>query len=464
MSRAPGLRDLEDGLSALLPARTGSAYWKHQPTPKQQEFLELKAREGLYGGAAGGGKSDALLMGALENVHIPGYAGLILRRSYADLALPGAIMDRAHDWLAGTPAKWDDDTKSFRFPRGGKLVFGYLKVDKDKYRYQSAEFQFIGFDELTQFPELWYTYLSSRLRQPTSGPLSKIDLKLRGATNPGGIGHEWVRERFVEGKLPFIPSLMQDNPHLNAETYRESLSVLDEHTRNQLEKGIWVSDQSNIVFPFNKLLNEARGFPEGKIRYVLGIDYGYNDSCAFVELAWVGRTVYITRSHHETKMTPSDAAEFVARWREQRHYDRIVGDMNGLGKGYAAEARKRFQIPIEPAQKADKLGYLKLFRGALEQGYIKVCDGNQGIISEWAKLPWNDDRTDYHEGFQDHLSDAALYGWREAAAWAVALPKETPHETEAARLLKEESDFERRVMRTGRRDNSWAKRMINRRR
>ncbi len=464
MSRAPGLRDLEEGLSALLPARTGRAYWKHQPTKKQKEFLELETREGLYGGAAGGGKSDALLMGALENVHLPGYAGLILRRSYADLALPGAIMDRAHDWLAGTPAKWDDDTKSFRFPRGGKLVFGYLKTDKDKFRYASAEFQFIGFDELTQFPELWYLFLSSRLRQPIDGPLSKINLKLRGATNPGGIGHEWVRERFIDGDKPFVPSLMADNPHLNSDTYRESLSVLDEHTRNQLEKGIWASDQSSLVFPFNELLNTARNFPDGKVRYVLGIDYGYNDACAFVELAWSTRTVYITRSHHATKMTPSDAAKFVEEWRSQRKYDRIVGDMNGLGKGYAAEARKRYGTPIEPAQKADKLGYLKLFRGALEQGYIKVCDGNSPLIKEWGKLPWNDDRTDYHEGFQDHLSDAALYGWREANAWSVALPSEAPHETEAARLVKEESDFERRVMRKGRRDNSWAKRMMGRRR
>jgi hypothetical protein len=465
MSRSPGLRDLESGLAALLPARVGSAYWKHSPTPKQREFIALEDREALYGGAAGGGKSDALLMDALQNVHLPGYAALILRRSYSDLALPGAIMDRAHDWLSGTPAKWDDETKSYRFPKGGKLCFGYLKVEKDKFRYASAEFQFIGFDELTQFPELWYTFLSSRLRQPSSGPLSKLHLKLRGATNPGGIGHEWVRERFVEAGSgrPFIPSKMTDNPHLNEDTYRESLSVLDEHTKNQLEHGVWVSDQSNIVFQYDPVKNAATTGPIGKVRYVLGIDYGFNDACAFVELCWSGRVVYISRSYHATKMTPSDAAEFVQTWRNTRQYDRIVGDMNGLGKGYAAEARKRFGIPIEPAAKTDKLGYLKLFRGAMERGEIKVCGGNEPLIKEWGKLPWNDDRSDYHDGFQDHLSDAALYGWREAAAWATALPKEAAYETEESRFLREESDFERRTMAASRRDNSWAKKMMGRR-
>jgi len=129
------------------------AYCPHDPTPKQAEFLALDCLEALYGGAAGGGKTDALLMAALQHVHVPGYAALLLRRTYADLALPGAIMDRAKSWLRPKGIHWDEKNKRFTFPSGATLTFGYLDTEQDRYRYQGAELQFIGFDELTQFPE-----------------------------------------------------------------------------------------------------------------------------------------------------------------------------------------------------------------------------------------------------------------------------------------------------------------------
>ncbi|NGX43647.1 MAG: hypothetical protein K940chlam7_01946 [Chlamydiae bacterium] len=99
-------------------------------------------REALFGGAAGGGKTDALLMGALQFVDIPGYSAILFRRTYKDLALPDAIMDRAHQWLQGTEAKWKGDDYVYIFPSTAKLTFGYMKTDMDRYRYQGAEFQY----------------------------------------------------------------------------------------------------------------------------------------------------------------------------------------------------------------------------------------------------------------------------------------------------------------------------------
>src|SRR4051812_7334087 len=93
----------------------------HYPHPPQEAFLSLDCREAMYGGAAGGGKSDALLMAALQYVDVPGYSALILRRTFPDLALPGAIMDRSKEWLHGTDAHWNENERRWTFPSGATL-------------------------------------------------------------------------------------------------------------------------------------------------------------------------------------------------------------------------------------------------------------------------------------------------------------------------------------------------------
>lgn len=253
-------------LAATRPKMT--SYIPHRPTPKQQAFLLLDCLEALYGGAAGGGKTDALLMAALQYVDTPGYAALLLRRTFADLALPGAIMDRSHEWLRGTDAVWSEREKTWTFPSGATLTFGYLAADGDKYRYQGSELTFCGFDELTQFTQEQYTYLFSRLRR-----LEGVDipLRMRAASNPGGIGHGWVYERFMPDLTPdatehrrqtgriFIPARLGDNPHIDQLTYRRGLAELDDVERQQLEEGLWVTDPS--ARPFD------RGWWRGRNRY-----------------------------------------------------------------------------------------------------------------------------------------------------------------------------------------------------
>jgi len=158
-------------------------------------------------------------------------------------------MERAHEWLDSTGARWNEKEKTWTFPSGATLTFGYLEHEKDKFRYQSAEFQFIGFDELTQFSESQYTYLFSRLRRSEGYP---VPLRMRSASNPGGEGHEWVKKRFLdEGKKYgriFIPAKLQDNPYLDQERYKESLKELDPITREQLLKGNWEITQRGSKF------------------------------------------------------------------------------------------------------------------------------------------------------------------------------------------------------------------------
>jgi predicted phage terminase large subunit-like protein len=211
-------------------------YIPHNPFHQQNEFLLIEEEEGLYGGQAGGGKSDALLMAALQYVEEPDYAALILRRTYKDLSLPGALMDRANQWLKPTDAHWNGQDKIWTFPSGSTLTFGYLQHFKDIYNYQGSEFQFIAFDELTQFLYEEYSYLHSRLRRLEG---SQIPIRMRAGSNPGGIGHQWVKDRFVSGELPFIPAGYKDNPYLDQTEYEKSLDKLDHITRQQLKYGNW---------------------------------------------------------------------------------------------------------------------------------------------------------------------------------------------------------------------------------
>lgn len=217
-----------------------SPWLKQNPTEKQTLFLRRTETEVLFGGSAGPGKSSALLMAALQYVGEPDYNAIILRRTYRDLALPGALMDRSKQWLYGTKARWNEIEHCWTFPSGARLQFGYLEAEADKYRYQGAEFQGIFPDELTQFTESQYTYLFSRLRRNTN---SNIPLRLWSASNPGGIGHNWVKQRFIiEGQKHgrvFVPAFLSDNPHVDKESYIQNLMRLDLTTRKQLLEGSW---------------------------------------------------------------------------------------------------------------------------------------------------------------------------------------------------------------------------------
>ncbi len=398
-------------------------YCPHKPHGKQKYFLSLPDMEALYGGSAGGGKSDALLMEALKDVDQPGYSALLLRRTFRDLNQPKAIMHRCHSWLRGSDAIWNARDKRYTFPKSGAtLTFGYFDSERDKDQYASAEFHFIGWDELTQFPEGWYTWMFSRLRREAS---SKIKTRVRAATNPGGIGHSWVRKRFIDVETavaPFVPASLKDNPFVDVDSYREALSKLDKVTRDQLEEGVWRNDASGLVYhSFIKGVNTIQHAPHCQY-YFLGLDFGLTrDSCSWNVLGWnIGSPlVYIVKSYKKDNVIASEAAEESFRLNEQYHFEGMVGDANGIGTVYVQEARRRYNLPVEPTMKSDKIGIIKLFNGELENRNIVVVEPEcKELLKEWEELPWADEgRAKEAEGFDNHCSDGTLYAWRKCRAW-----------------------------------------------
>lgn len=234
-----------------------------QPTQKQSEFLSASEDEVLFGGAAGGGKSDAIIVDALGagfgGFSNPRYRALLIRRTFPQLR---EIIDRSRIIYPAVDsgAKFKEADKEWQFSSGAKIIFGFCERDPDVYQYQGHEYQWIGIDELGHFPTSFvYEYLTSRNRSADR----TIPCYMRATCNPGP---KWIMERFgisksgqpsttnidVEGRIfrrRFIPSFLHDNKHLEGTGYREKLLQMSEAQRQMLLEGRWdVYDLPSAVY------------------------------------------------------------------------------------------------------------------------------------------------------------------------------------------------------------------------
>jgi hypothetical protein len=402
--------------AAALTLNPLAKYCPLTPFQKQNEFLALTDREVLYGGAVGGSKSVCLLMGALQFVHIPGYSAIIFRKTYTDLALPNALIAVSHEWLDNTDAHWDSQQKVWTFPSGAKLAFGYLDAPQDRFRYQGAAFQYIAFDEVSQIDPDSYLYLQSRLRKTVE---LKVPLRIRAATNPGGTFGDFYHSRFIKNKAPntyFLPASFRDNPHIDREAYELSLAVLDPITRAQLRDGQWITDGSGKVydqFSSINIIQSLPDYPKSQWHYALGVDIGYIDATALVILGWNDNepTLYVIKSEAYEKQTISKTAERIKQLDKQYNFEAMVIDQAGSVLTAINDIKARYNLPLQPAKKNDKLGHIRLLNSDFSSGSILILEPeSRPLIKELREHFCKDSfHRKEHYSSPNHCCDALLY-------------------------------------------------------
>ena len=223
----------------------------YAPFPKQQEFHESPAKYRLFGGAAGPGKSKALLMEAILQAHDhPNANTLLLRRTFPELE-----QTLLHYFRRDVPrelySNFQESKHLVTWRNGSTTRFGYCQSEHDVYQYQGAEFLFIGIDELTLFTLRQWQFLTSRNRCPVPGAFPCM----AAATNPGNIGHAWVKSLWIDRQpapgmenpaeydpadYDFIPARVSDNPiYAGDEHYLKTLRALPSHLRRAFLDGDW---------------------------------------------------------------------------------------------------------------------------------------------------------------------------------------------------------------------------------
>ena len=316
--------------------------FKPNPGP-QTDFLSATEREILYGGAAGGGKSMAILVDPLRYCHVQQHRGILFRRT--NDALRELIQNSKELYPKAFPgSKWSEQKSTWTFPSGAQQWFTYLDRDDDVVRYMGQAFNWIGFDELTQWPTAYpWDYLRSRLR--TVHP-DKLPLCMRATTNPGGVGSHWVKKMFIDtaewgtsfpatdietdtmltwprghekhGKplfyRRFIPARLQDNPYLWEDgQYEANLLSLPEATRRQLLEGSWDVVEGAAFPEFRRDIHTCIPFdiPRGWTRF-RAADWGFaaHTSVLWFAADWDG-TLYVYREYYEKGHTADVVAKKV---------------------------------------------------------------------------------------------------------------------------------------------------------
>lgn len=415
----------------------------YQPTARQQEFHDSTEFDVLYGGAAGGGKTKALLMDDLRDcVRHPGIRIGAFRRTYGELK-ESLLAELAQvSYASGLGARWNGTEYELRFPNGSLIMFRYAESIKDASRRQGGQYQKLTFDERTLTPPDVVAFLESRLR---SGRADLPVLGIRSGTNPGGAGHGTVKAKFIDSTaygtriikdqrgrtVRFIPSKLADNPHVNSE-YADDLRNLPEQLRRAFLDGDWDSFMGQAFGEWNHDLHTLDPITlPAEWRRVMGVDWGFAAPWAALWLAededgrvWVYRELYATRvgeQQQAERILAAEAGETVGpRWADDAMWA-TRGDAQPIAAVYA-----RHGVHLTEAGKGGRVAGWQRLRSYLADGPacphhraqgLDVCPKLhvfrtcENLIREIPALPFatSGDPEDVDSTASDHAADALRY-------------------------------------------------------
>lgn len=305
------------------------------PNPgPQTDFLQCEEFEALYGGAAGAGKSVALLMDAVREYRNKNLRAIIFRRAFVDMLQLIEEAKRYYGYMGGA---WVAGKKMFVFPSGATVQFAHASTRSDMDKYQGPQFSYVAFDELTHWEDDYcWTYMISRLRSPDPS----LCLRIRGATNPGGRGHSFVKKRFnipghggpsiVKVRFPdgslrlrrFFPGRIKDNPFLAGTDYESNLDALSPTQRKMLKDGRWdvVAGAAFEEFDHDIHVCDPFAIPYGT-KIWRGGDDGYADPAVAHWGCELDGTIYVIRELYGSGWLASDFGDETVR---QDHLIRLV--------------------------------------------------------------------------------------------------------------------------------------------
>ena len=415
-------------------------------TKKQQKFIASEAFETLFGGAAGGGKSygqltDAILY-ALKDAKSK---QIIFRSTFSDLEK--SLIRVSLEMYPQTIASYNSSKHTWKFANGSIIDFGYIQFEKDVYQYQSAEYDVIRFDELTHFTEFMYVYMISRCRG--ANPYPK---RIKSSTNPGGVGHSWVKERFIDIGEPnvihecqllpdspkkstrvFIPSLVEDNIFMLEydPDYVDRLDALPEKERQALKYGNW-DIHDGMFFPeFNRRIHVIEPFviPETWDRYI-AMDYGLDMfAVLFVAIDTKGKA-YIYNEIHKSNLIVSEARQTLKSimrhykykyiyapgdlWHRNRDTGKSTAELfyeGGIQLTEASNKRESGWLNVKEWLKVKKIRHEQTGE-LIEDSDLKIFSNCLNLIKYLPQLQHdeknpNDVATEPHE--PTHITDALRY-------------------------------------------------------
>ena len=400
----------------------------------QTDFLAAGEQDVLYGGAAGGGKSFAMLVDPLRFMNRSEHRALLLRRSMPELR---ELIDKSRELYtkAFPGAKFREVEKVWKFPSGATLEFGYLDRDADVYRYQGQSYSWIGIDELTQYPtEFPLQYLQSRLRTTDS----EIKPYIRCTANPGGVGGHWVRKRYLTPAPPneafkgpdgltrkFIPARLEDNPYLSKDgRYEQMLASLPPVQRKQLLEGNWDVAEGAAFVEFNPEIHVIPPFkiPIHWAKYK-GVDYGYaaESCCVWSTIDPDDDTLIIYRELYRKGLTGSALAEMITAYEKDDHksiqgvLDTAAWNKTGVGGPTVGETLVRAGHKLRPADKNRIQGKIQIHEYLKQdkttgRPKLQIFSNCVNLIRELQSIPVDPNKPeDVDTKASDHAYDALRY-------------------------------------------------------